>query len=254
MSFNTWTQDALQSSATRLSGKCWRVVEAQHQISTMKITDTLAEQAVLEDLLEETKPRIPKQCAHLGFLLLTPFRYSAKNPYGSRFRRSNSENGVFYAAEQPSTAIAETAFHRTLFYAESPATPWPTNPGEYTAFSCAFKSDRVTDIARTPYLYNAGLYHLSDYSASQAFADAARSFGFEIIKYKSMRDPKGLANLAILHCTVFTKPEPLDRISWKLHLDAQGARALCESPRLSIEYDRAAFASDPRLANFRWDR
>ena len=67
-----------------------------------------------------------------------------------------------------------------------------------------------------------------DYSASQVFADAARSFGFEIIKYKSVRDPKGLANLALLHCTVFTKPEPLERMSWKLHLDAQGARALCE--------------------------
>ncbi len=254
MSSNTWTQDALQSSATRLSGKCWRVVEAQHQISTMKITDTLAEQAVLEDLLEQTKPPIPRECARLDFLLSTPFRYSTKNPYGSRFRRPHSEDGVFYAAEQPSTAMAETAFHRTLFYAESPATPWPANPGEYTAFSCAFKSSRVTNVARAPYLDDAGLYHLSDYSASQAFADAVRSFGFEIIKYKSVRDPKGLANLALLHCTVFTKPEPLERMSWKLHLDAQGARALCESPRLSIEYDRDAFAADPRLANFKWDR
>ena len=254
MSSNTWTQDALQSSATRLSGKCWRVVEAQHQISTMKITDSLAEQAVLEDLLEETKPPISRECARLDFLLSTPFRYSAKNPYGSRFRRPHSENGVFYAAEQPSTAMAETAFHRTLFFAESPATPWPANPGEYTAFSCAFKSSRVTDIARKPWLDDAGLYRLSDYSASQVFADAARSLGFEIIKYKSVRDPKGLANLALLHCTVFSKPEPIERMSWKLHLDAQGARALCESPRLSIEYDRTAFARDPRLANFKWDR
>jgi RES domain len=254
MSFNTWTQDALRSSATKLTGKCWRVVEAQHRISTMKITDTLAEQAVLEDLLEQTKPPIPKECAHLDFLLLTPFRYSAKNPYGSRFRRPNSEQGVFYAAEQPSTAIAETAFHRTLFYAESPATPWPSNASEYTAFSCAYKSGRVIDIARKPYLDHAGLYHLSDYWASQAFADAARSSGFEIIKYKSVRDPRGHANLAILRCTVFAKPKPLERMSWKLHLDALGARALCESPRLSIEYDRLAFASDPRLANFKWER
>jgi hypothetical protein len=254
MSFNTWTQDALQSSATELGGRCWRVVEAQHQISTMKITDTLAEQAVLEELLEETKPPIPGECAHLDFLLLTPFRYSARNPYGSRFRRPHAENGVFYAAEHPSTAMAETAFHRTLFYAESPATPWPANAGEYTAFSCAFESGRVTDIARRRWLEDAGLYHLCDYNAPQTFADAARVAGFEIIRYKSVRDPKGLANLALLHCSVFTKPEPLERMSWKLHLDAQGARALCESPRLSIEYDRATFAADPRLANFRWER
>jgi hypothetical protein len=254
MSSNTWTPDALRSSATRLTGKCWRVVEAQHRISTMKITDTLAEQAVLEDLLEETKPPIPRECAHLDFLLLTPFRYSARNPYGSRFRRPHAEHGVFYAAEHPATAMAETAFHRTLFYAESPATPWPTNAGEYTAFCCAFKSGHVADIARKPWLDDADLYHLSDYSGSQAFADAARGFGFEIIRYKSMRDPKGLANLALLHCAVFTKPEPIERMSWKLHLDAQGARALCEAPRLSIAYDRAAFAADPRLAGFRWER
>ena len=254
MSSNTWTQDALRSSSARLSGKCWRVVEAQHQVSTTKITDTLAEQEILENLLEETKPPIPKECAHLDFLLLTPFRYSARNPFGSRFRKPNAENGVFYAAEHPHTAMAEAAFYRTLFYAESPATPWPTNPGKYTAFSCAFKSTRVTDITRKPYIEDKRLYHLSDYSASQAFADAVRGFGFEIIKYKSLRDPEGRSNLAILSGKVFTKSKPLDRMSWKLHLDAQGARALCESPRLSIQYDRTAFAADPRLRNFRWER
>jgi hypothetical protein len=254
MSSNTWTPGALRSSATKLSGKCWRVVEAQHQVSTMKVTDTLAEQRILEDLLEETKPPIPHGCAHLHFLLLTPFRYSAKNPYGSRFRRPNALDGVFYAAEHPLTAMSETVFHRTLFYAESPATPWPANASEYTVFSSAFKSDRVTDIAKKPYLENEGLYHFSDYSASQAFADATRASGFDIIRYRSIRDPQRLANLALLNCTVFTKSEPLERMSWKLHLDAQGARALCEQPRLSIQYDRTAFAADPRLANFRWDR
>ena len=254
MSSNIWTQDALRSSATKLSGKCWRVVEAQHQVSTTKITDTLAEQEILENILEETKPPIPRECEHLNFLLLTPFRYSARNPYGSRFRKPNAANGVFYAAEHPFTAMAEAAFRRTLFYAESPATPWPSNPGEYTAFACALKSARVTDVTRKPYLEDKGLYYLSDYSASQVFADAVRSLGFEIIRYKSVRDPEGGSNLALLSCTVFTRPEPLERMSWKLHLDAQGARALCESPRLSIGYDRAAFAADPRLKNFRWER
>jgi hypothetical protein len=69
-----------------------------------------------------------------------------------------------------------------------------------------------------------------------------------------MRDPEGRPNLALLSATVFAKSEPLDRMSRKLHLDSQGARALCESPRLSIQYDRAAFAADKRLKNFRWER
>jgi hypothetical protein len=252
MSSTTWTPDALRSS--RLSGTCWRVVEAQHQISTMKITDTLAEQRVLEDLVEETKPTIPAECLRLNFLLSTPFRYSATNPHGSRFRRPFATDGVFYAAEHVATAIAETAFYRTLFYAESPETPWPTNAGQYSAFSCAYKSNRVTDIARKPYLDDADLYHLSDYTAAQAFADAARAKDFEIIKYRSVRDPEGRTNFALLTWKVFTKPSPVRRMSWKLHLGAQGARALCEAPRQSIEYDRAAFAADPRIARMRWER
>ena len=113
MSSSTWTQDALRSSATALEGRCWRVVEAQHQVSTMKITDTLAEQTLLEDLLEDTKPPVPRDCVHLHFLLMTPFRYSATNPFGSRFRKPFAEHGVFYAAEHPATARAETAFHRS---------------------------------------------------------------------------------------------------------------------------------------------
>ena len=62
-----------------MAGRCWRVVEAQHVVSTLKLVDTLAEQALLEDLLEETKPPVPPECRHLHYLLATPFRYGA--PY-----------------------------------------------------------------------------------------------------------------------------------------------------------------------------
>ena len=59
MSSNIWTPAELSSEAISLSGKCWRVVEAQHQASTMKVTDTLEEQEILDRILEETKPPIP---------------------------------------------------------------------------------------------------------------------------------------------------------------------------------------------------
>ena len=38
-------------------------------------------------------------------------------------------------SEHPHTAIAELCFHRLLFFAELPDTPWPGNAGEYTAFA-----------------------------------------------------------------------------------------------------------------------
>ena len=87
MSSPIWTPDALSRERRRLSGTLWRVVEAQHRVSTMKLADTLEEQALLETVLEETKPQIPADCRQLHYLLFTPFRYGAPYPLGSRFRR-----------------------------------------------------------------------------------------------------------------------------------------------------------------------
>ena len=87
MSSNTWTPAALSSEARALSGTCWRLVEAQHRVSTLKLVDTVEEQSVLEDLIQNTKPVLPAECAHLHYLLCTPFRYGAVYPAGSRFRR-----------------------------------------------------------------------------------------------------------------------------------------------------------------------
>src|SRR5690348_2120314 len=84
MSSPTWTRDALSSSARRYAGKAWRAVEAQHRVSTAKLTDNLDEQERLETLIEAAKPAIPIECRHLHYLLATPFRYGAPYPVGSR--------------------------------------------------------------------------------------------------------------------------------------------------------------------------
>src|SRR6266851_3353998 len=138
MPSSTWTRAALSSSARSVSGACWRLVEAQYHVSTLKLVDTLDEQEILENLIERTKPMVPIECRHLHYLLSTPFRYGAVYPTGSRFRRAGLTEGVFYAAEAPETAVAEMAFYRLLFYAESPDTPWPANAAEYTAFSAEY--------------------------------------------------------------------------------------------------------------------
>lgn len=220
----------------------------------MKLTDTLEEQDILERIVEETKPPIPAGCEKLDFLLMTPFRYSATNPYGTRFRRPHAAQGVFYAAEHSTTAIAEMAFYRLLFFAESPETPWPQNPGEYTAFAAEFRSERALDLTISPFAGQSALYDPSDYSFSQKAADRAREAGIDILKYTSVRDPNGKSNLAILNPESFTRGDVVDRQSWKIHLDANGARAVCESPHFSLAFDREAFAEDPRMKGLIWDR
>ena len=195
MSSSTWTPAALSSEVQTLAGTCWRVVEAQHRVSTLKVVDTVEEQAVLEDLLQNTKPSLPRECGHLHYLLSTPFRYGAVYPTGSRFRRSGLTEGVFYAAEEPHTAVAEIVFYRLLFYAESPNTPWPSNAAEYTAFSTAYATKKGIDLAKGKLQKDKALWmHLTDYAPCQALSDAARAAQIEVIRYMSVRDPEQRAS------------------------------------------------------------
>ena len=84
--------------------------------------------------------------------------------------------GVFYASETPQTAVAEMAFHRLLFFAESPNTPWPSNPAEYTAFSAQYATKKAIDLTKRKYSADKARWtHVTDYSHCQAFADAARA-------------------------------------------------------------------------------
>ncbi len=255
MSSPIWTRVGLSSEFRRWDGLCWRLVEAQHRDSTLGITDSLAEQAVLEELIEAAKPVTPPECRGLDFLLATPFRYGAAYPRGSRFRRAGRTPGVYYAAETPATSVAEMAFYRLLFFAESPATPWPSNAADYTAFSVAVGTGRLLDLTRKPLLADAGVWtHLTDYAGCQDFADAARAAEAEVIRYRSVRDPRKGCNLAVLTCRAFAGRAPVERQTWRMRLSASGVQALCAFPRLDLEFTREAFSADPRIAALGWER
>ncbi len=245
-----WTQDALSSEARPLRGACWRLVEAQHRVSTLKLVDTLAEQALLEDLLEQTKPPVPPECRHLHYLLATPFRYGAY-PAGSRFRRAGATPGVYYASAKIETAVAEMAFHRLLFFAESPGVPWPANALEMTAFSVRYRTPRGLDLTREPLAEDRAAWtDPIDYGPCQALADDARAIGVEVVRSKSARDPRGGANVSLLTCAAFAAAEPAERQTWHLSFGDPGAWALCEFPEARLEFPSSAFSRDPRLAAF----
>jgi hypothetical protein len=248
-------RDALSSSKRRAHGNGWRVVEAQHKVSTAKLTDTAAEQSLLENLIEETKPGIPPECRHLNFLLSTPFRYGAPYPRGSRFRKAGRTLGVFYAAENVDTAIAELCFARLLFFADSPDTKWPPEAGEFTAFAVEYATANAIDLTLAPFSERAAHWtNLTRYDECQELAELARQANVDLIRYASVRDPEHKSNLALLHCRVFARTEPTDRQTWRILFGSNGARALCEMPKGTIDFGRNAFQSDPRVAAMRWDR
>jgi hypothetical protein len=254
MSSTTWTRDALLSDAIRLRGVCWRVVESQSRGSTLKLTDTLDEQLLLEQIIEKTKPPIPEAALKLHYLLFTPFRYSPY-PVSSRFRRAGLSPGVFYASEHSETAIAETAFYRLLFFFESPDTPWPKNPLDFRAFAARFNTARGADLTRPPLdAHQRRWTDPADYSFCLTFADAARAAGLQAIRYQSVRDPAKRANLALLDVAALTPAQKFDEETWILHFGESGVRAICENPKRSLAFDRTSFAADPRSAAWRWER
>src|SRR5690606_12873613 len=175
------------------------------------------------------------------------FRYRPY-PAGSRFRRAGVTPGVWYGAEHPETAAAEMAFYRYLFHAESPGTPFPDKPAEYTAICAELATPASLDLLAGRLAADAALWeHLHDYSACQALADHARAAGGEVLRYRSVRDPQRRANLAALRCAAFAAPYPVDRQSWHIRIGPLAAQALCEHPRRGIEFPLAGFMADPRL-------
>lgn len=249
------TPAAPSSETIAYEGRCWRLVEAQHNVSTLKLVDSLEEQALLERLVEATKPAVPAECRHLDYLLATPFRYGAVYPKGSRFRRAGRTPGVLYASEHARTAVAEIAFYRLLFFAESPDTPWPADAAEYTAFSAAIATRRALDLRKAPFDADRKIWtDPTDYGPCQDLADSARTADIEMIRYESVRDPEGFANVAVLTCSAFAEPRPIERQTWRMRLSASGVQAICEFPVDRVGFGRDAFVGDPRLASLRWER
>ncbi|MFD1694927.1 RES family NAD+ phosphorylase [Roseibium aestuarii] len=250
-----WTVDALASELSPYEGSGWRVVEAQHRVSTLKLVDDLEEQALLEGLLEASKPPVPADCSGLNYLLSTPFRYDAPYPHGSRFRRAGFTEGVFYASENLRTAFAETAFYRLLFFHDAPGLPWPVNPQELTAFRVEIATSSALDLTVSPLAGSRSEWtDLTDYSSTQDLAEKARGAGSQVIRYESVRDPAQGANLAVLACAAFARPAPTDRQSWRLHLSAAGVIAFSDHGAENYAFGQDSFAADPRLSDFQWER
>ncbi len=252
MSSITWTPAELSSELNKLKGTFWRAVEAQHFKSTMKLADSLQDQQIIEEEIESVKPPVPAQFRHLEFLLYTPFRYKAPYPNGSRFRRAGNSEGVLYCSQASRTAMAEMAFLRLLFIADSPRTALPVNPAEYTAFAISVSSARALDLTSPPLNRDAAIWQShSDYAPCQALADLARACSAELIQYESVRDPDKGKNLAVLSPQAIAVATAAKTQSWHMQFQQRVAWARCEAPRQSVVFDLQSLLQDPRLAALR---
>ena len=232
MSFTTWTPPAVLSEARRWRGVLWRIVEAQHVASTMKLVDDHREQDLLEALLEASKPAQSDDTAGLDYLLSTPFRYPTRQ-YGSRFR-GPADPGVFYGAESVRTASAELGYWRWKFL-EDAVDLDRIGPVAHTAFSVPVDTLAV-DLRAPPLAVDAAAWtDPVDYYRTQALARTARLAALGGIVYRSVRSADPSWCVALLTPTAFAsdRPNP-QRETWYLAVSRQ--QVTWRSDRRSMVY------------------
>ena len=234
MSLRTWTPNAVASEAEPAALALWRAVEAQHVVATRALVDSQAEQELLEAILDTAKPPVPEACAHLDYLLSTPFRYPPTR-YGSRFR-SLSDPGVWYGAEQLRTSCAELGYWRWRFVTDSQGLE-RLDGVPHTIFQATAQGSTI-DLRREPFARARSAWtNPVDYAACQAFARSAREARVNLLRYESVRDPEHAGCAAVLACTAFGKGAIRNRQTWFLTVDGRRASWIRASGRRAGSHD-----------------
>lgn len=197
MTTGAW-QDDWFDTARPARRKLWRGVEAQHRVATMRLVDSTAEQELLEQLLESSKPALPPDSNGLHYLLSTPFRYTS--PYPSRYRPAN-EPGIWYGAEEAETVAAELAYWRWKFLVESDGLRERQLVTEHTFFQAQFRGLEL-DLTAQPWSSLRDLLrHGDDYSACHLLARQLRERSTPAIAalhYESARREGGLCEAVFI--------------------------------------------------------
>jgi len=214
-----WKSAWFASGIRQKSATLWRGVEAQHVVSTMRLADNAAEQRLLEELLEASKPAIPRDAAARHYLVFTPFRY--RSPVASRFRRAH-EPGVWYGAEELETACAEVAYWKWRFLMDSDALREGALHTEHTFFRAKVRG-RCADLSAAPWkAATLGWTHKHDYGACQALATEARERRVDWIRYAAVRIAKGVCG-AVLTPGALSPTEPFEQQTWACKTTNAGA-------------------------------
>jgi RES domain len=228
----TWRPDWLTTSVADLGLSAWRGVEAQHVVSTMRLVDNLDEQAELERILERSKPALPAAAASVHFLLSTPFRY--RPAHASRFRKAGTL-GLWYGADTLRTACAEVAYWRWRFLLDSAALMQQSLLTVHTFFAARVQG-RAVDLMQPPWSACRPLWtHGSDYSQTQALADAACDEQVQWIRYESVRDPGGQC-AAVLNVAALTLTEPVPQQTWHCKTTRSAVLMVHGQDRFSWEF------------------
>lgn len=231
-----------------LRGRLVRVVESQEQVATLQLVDNLAEQALLEELLETSKPPLPQSAEPLHYLLKTPFRYPPLR-WGSRFG-TRLEPSLFYAGQHLETAMAEAAYYRFVLWSGMLSPPPSARIfSEHSSFEARYQVERGIRLHAPPFSrFQQVLSHPSDYRATQSLGAAMREAGVEAFEYRSARCPQGGNNVALYRPQALAEKRPRNLLSWLCETTATHvAFKNAQAPDTLRVFPREAFLVDGHL-------
>ncbi|MGD9602940.1 MAG: RES family NAD+ phosphorylase [Gammaproteobacteria bacterium] len=215
-----WTACRGDEQVGPLVGTLHRLVESQAHVATLDYVDTLAEQALLEALLESVKPPWPAGSAALHYLLKTPFRYPPL-PWGSRFGRRH-EPALCYGGRSVETTLAEVAYYRFVFWQSMQAPPVAdTIRTGHTLFSVRYRTRKGVALQGHAFAtYAAQIRHPADYTHSQSLGSAMREAGVEAFEYPSARDPRHGLCVGLFTPGAFAERRPRETSQWLCEVGA----------------------------------
>jgi hypothetical protein len=212
------------------------VVESQSRSSTRALVDNLDDHALLEQMLEESKPAAPEGAERLHYLLWTPFRYPPL-AHGSRFG-TRAEGGLWYGSEGLVTAFAEFAYYQ-FYFLEGPVEPLGPLRRRLSVFQAQLRTERGVDLTRPPFLaFRASLSSPRLYQEAQSLGAAMRADGVQACRFHSARDKSGGTNVVAFTPQAFSKRKPSPFQTWN-----------CFATRTSVELTRDG-VSGPTVHSF----
>ena len=220
---SAWKTEWWDGGVALATPLAWRGVEAQHVVATLRLVDTAAEQDLLEQLIEGSKPALPTTPGTPNdqppkhHLLTTPFRDSPEHE--SRFHPRRAK-GQWYRAEALQVACAEVAWWRHRFVLDSAGLIDQELLTEHTFFQAAIAGPAI-DLMAPP--WNAERFtwtHGSNYTATRALAQAATPRGVHWLAYESACAPGGRCAVALTPDCLSEPPDGLERSMLTWHCKA----------------------------------
>ncbi len=247
----------LFNSQTRLcsyASKVWRMVENQETTATLNIVDSMEEQNLLEELLDNIKPPYRAGTEGMHYLLKTAFRYPPLK-HGSRFG-DRTMPSFFYASETVQTVLAETAYYRFILLTDMQEPYQQSIDSEHSAFTVSVKTNKCLNLCAKKFTVaqtqlqdsqQYGYCHsVGHWATTQKAAQVIRFYSARQSQYMAPRQSERI-NVAIAEPKAIISKAPNSLQSWLCRTSTNKISFSSRETKLPISFAIQDFMLDGKL-------